>query len=64
MKFDCGETFQEKKDRLSGWHDYFAWLPVRVGSHDCRWLETIRRKGVYYSGVGVGGFWIWSYKPK
>lgn len=26
------------------WHPVFAWLPIRVGENDCRWLETVERK--------------------
>lgn len=43
MKFNCGETLAEKK-RLGQRHRWFAWYPVRVGSHDCRWLETVERR--------------------
>jgi hypothetical protein len=29
--------------KLAQWHDYFAWMPVRVGDEDVRWLETVER---------------------
>lgn len=61
MKFDCGETEQEKKKRLEEWHDFFCLLPRKVADHDCRWLETIERSG-YYSLVRDG--WIWYYRAK
>lgn len=52
MKFNCGPTPAERRasiaaeaERLyvawSQWHPNFAWWPTRVGSNDCRWLETI-----------------------
>lgn len=52
MRIDCGETAEEENRRLSEWHAWFAWHPVRVGSHDCRWLETIwrKREGVWWDG--------------
>lgn len=59
MKFNCGPTWQEKKLAKMEWHPYFAWLPKRVGHRDCRWLETIERRGVYTS---VMGSWSWSYR--
>ena len=59
MKFDCGETWAEKYKRLTQWHDYFAWRPVRISDHDCRWLETIQRKGEV-----LWGEWDWEYRAK
>lgn len=54
MKFDCGETLAEKYERQSQWHPWFAWFPVKVGSHDCRWLETVqRRRYVYFEYKGM-----------
>ena len=44
MKFDCGLTYSEKRDALRKWHMAFAWLPVRMGSRDCRWLEYYWRR--------------------
>lgn len=44
MKYDCGETYVEKWDRLGQWHRWFAWRPVRVGLHDCRWWEYVERR--------------------
>jgi len=70
MKFDCGETWEEKKARqtarekyLKGWHDYFAIIPREVGPHDCRFLETIERKGIYCELVNAR-WWSWSYRAK
>lgn len=47
MKFDCGESATERFERLSQWHPWFAWFPVKVGSRDCRWLETVQRRLAY-----------------
>jgi hypothetical protein len=51
MKFDCGETTAEWGERRSKWHKRYAWYPVRVGSHDCRWLEYVERRSI----------WSWEY---
>jgi hypothetical protein len=63
MKIDCGETYREKIERLEKWHDWFAWRPVRVGSHDCRWLEVIQRK-IYWKGSGMWGDPCVEYRAK
>lgn len=44
MKFDMGETHDERAVRLDLWHRSFAIFPVQVGSHDWRWLEVIWRR--------------------
>jgi hypothetical protein len=61
MKFDCGETWLEKRTRLSDWHRWIAWFPVRVGPHDCRWLEHVERKGEWSCGGG-DCYWDWEYR--
>ena len=61
MKFDCGETWQEKLDRKSKWHRWFAWHPVRLAPHDCRWLEYVERKGVWVDFMKMS-FWTWDYR--
>lgn len=63
MRFDCGETYEEWEARLSDWHPWFAWHPVRLGSHDCRWLETVMRKGTIYGCPG-DYYWVWKYKAE
>ena len=47
MKFNCGITWEEKLVARKEWHRWFAWYPIRLGSRDCRWLETIERSGTY-----------------
>jgi hypothetical protein len=61
VKFDCGETWEEKKTRLAKWHKVFVIFPRRVGIHDCRWLETIERKGELFVGIRRF-FWSWEYR--
>ena len=60
MKFNCGETWDEKEKRLKDWHLWFAWRPVRVGSHDCRWWEWVERKGRHY----MRACWFWDYRAR
>lgn len=79
MKFDCGLTAAEKAaklrreaheraNKLMQWHDYFAWWPIRMGSRDCRWLETVERRAVYWNFSLVTTeypeFWHWEYRSK
>ena len=62
MKFNCGPTWREKIDAKEVWHDWFAWHPVRLGTtHDCRWLETIQRKGKFVC-YWHDSYWDWEYK--
>lgn len=57
MKWDCNKRF----DRLHKWHRWFAWYPVSLGHNDCRWLETVYRKGTWYS-TPFTSYWTWEYK--
>jgi len=62
MKFNCGESRKEKIKRLEKWHDWFAWHPVRLGEKDCRWFETIQRKGSL-KWYGEPDAWFeWEYR--
>lgn len=61
MQFDCGPTSEEKESAREQWHNWFAWYPVRIGRHDCRWLEVIRRKGMLHCGY-EGRYWTYKYK--
>ena len=63
MKFNCGDSFKKKCEKLENWHGWFAWRPVRVGENDCRWLETVQRKGTHCWTGWPGSFWQWEYKP-
>lgn len=79
MKFNCGLSAKEKRDNaevlrklryatLSDWHPFFAIIPRQVASNDCRWMETIERKGTYYvmerGHAGTCGIWSWEYRAK
>lgn len=51
MKFDCGESISDEVTRLTTWHQWFAWRPVFIASHDCRWMERVKRRLVqFYPG--------------
>lgn len=66
MKFNCGPTWKEKFyakiQSKENWHRWFAWHPARVGYRDCRWLETVERKGKYSITYEYRG-WGWIYRP-
>jgi hypothetical protein len=62
MKFDCGPSYGEWFAAREKWRRWFAWRPVFVASHDCRWLETVEVKGTYHSSI-MGGWWEWHYRP-
>jgi len=55
MKLNCGLTRKEKKKLEEEWHDWFAWRPIRVGSDECLWFETVERRllGVSWEGIRV-----------
>lgn len=73
MKFQCGKTkaekFEAKLRREFDWHLHFAWWPIKVAQYDCRWLETVERRG-YSQGYCIDS-WIfagrefreWVYAP-
>lgn len=56
------ETWDQKRNRLSKWHKYYAWFPVRTGPEKATkvWLEPVGRKGDWDSGYG-DGWWNWEY---
>lgn len=71
MKFNCGMTRDAKRaikhNRLENWHKKFAWLPIRAGENDCRWLEFYDRKGTFNTGryeYSFNGYWSWEYRFK
>lgn len=84
MKFNCGlsadDRWWERRkaarrllESWQEWHDWFAWYPVRIGNHDCRWLEIIERRdtlNVYAErevGYELGHKYakpLWKYRAK
>lgn len=56
------QRINDKLDRVYNWHGWFAWYPVCVNFDtykDYRWLETVWRRGEYYSFERE---WEYSYK--
>jgi hypothetical protein len=53
----------ERKANKEQWHEWFAWIPVRVDEHERTivWLQKIYRRGVYHESMG-DSFWVWKYK--
>lgn len=46
MRFEF-ESYEEKKERLAKWRDWFAWYPVYLDDVDrptLVWLEVIQRR--------------------
>ena len=61
MKLKCGPKDYSGKMH---WHDWFAWFPVTVANNDCRWLETVARRGnIEYTPEGRP-YWNFEYKAK
>ena len=53
MKYDCDSRRlrreakeQARKAAKLEWHPFFAVLPVKIGPHDCRFLEWVERRRV------------------
>jgi hypothetical protein len=69
MKFDCdsrrlrreAKREAEKAARLE-WHPFFAILPVKVGPHDCRFLETVEERYVPVTKVVRGMELTWGHR--
>lgn len=66
MKLNCGPTYEEryatKMERLKNWHPCFCLIPRRIdGTNQCRWLETVERRGVFECGY-TGSYWEWQYR--
>lgn len=51
---------QDRQAKLSNWHTWFAWYPVRLGEFEVVWLERLKRKGKFYEGAGHY-WWQWEY---
>jgi len=65
MKFDCDkflDYLKIRKDRRMTWHVWFAWHPVRIQDHDCRWLEKVERRGNLEFYQEGGTYWNYEYK--
>lgn len=61
MKFNCGPTSKEKHEAKKQWHRHFLWWPTRIASGDCRWLETVERKGEWFPRY-YSSCWEWEYR--
>jgi hypothetical protein len=62
MKFDCGSSTKKSDSRLT-WHPWFAWYLVRISDNDCRWLETVDRRGNMEYYYGGDNYWKYEYRP-
>ncbi|MGV2049293.1 hypothetical protein ACQZ48_04340 [Agrobacterium sp. 22-209-1] len=52
-------------DPVSGWHDHFAWFPVRTYDQRLVWLRWVRRRCIQKHQYLYGGpdFWWQYYLP-
>lgn len=63
MKLNCGMDWADKCEYLRNWQLWFAWRPVRIGSHDCRWLEFIERRQAMKQIIPLhGSSFYWEYR--
>lgn len=55
MKLNITCRYQKRCERyyrLSHWHKWFAWYPVRIDTWRIAWLETVERCGNYHAVFG------------
>jgi hypothetical protein len=89
VKFNCGPSaeqkvknlrkeYEERAENAAKWQPFFAWLPIRIGEDECRWLEVVERRVVggekWPVGYGSqlymknpfsgGGQFFWENYPK
>ena len=50
-----GDRWRAAHAHLTMWHPWFAWRPVRLQDHDCRWLEWVERRKEFYDGIYNAG---------
>jgi len=53
-----GDRWRARHAHLTVWHPWFAWYPVRLKDHNCRWFEWVEQRKEFYGGVYVTGFMI------
>lgn len=46
----AGDRWRAAHAHKAVWHRWFAWYPVRLTDHDCRWMEWVERRQEFYSG--------------
>lgn len=64
MRFNCDRFKRPSRhQRITQWHRWFAWYPVRIADGDCRWLEYVERKATYWCGWDSDGYY-WYYRPE
>lgn len=65
MRFNCGlsviEKFELRLKHQREWHRHFTWWPTRIGQNDCRWLEWVERRLLYYDADW--DIYEWDYRP-
>lgn len=49
---------QERETKLSKWHNWFAWYPVRINERELAWLQTVKRKAFCFTNDGKVAIWV------
>lgn len=59
----ASEKEEIRREKLSTWHKWFAWKPVRLehDNHEVRWFGWIFRKGMARHDGEGGVWWNWKY---
>ena len=55
------ESRQSRWERITHWHKWFAWHPIRVGE-EIVWLEWVERFYADVSGGLESGYYEWVYR--
>lgn len=64
MRWGGKETDAERRSRLSTFHRWFAWHPVRLDdTGQWAWMESVVRWALPASFDGDGGM-IWAYRSR
>ena len=60
MKFKCGMTSEERKEKFT-WKPFYPWWPRQIAPGDCRCFEWIERQ---YDTNGYDNWWNYRLPPK
>lgn len=56
------KTYEVKENefeaRMSEWHNWFAWYPVRISDTELVWLQIVKRKAIEFSTFG-SPYWLY-----
>jgi len=60
------ESKEDRTKRLSQWHDWFAWYPIKTNGGFFAWLSVIKRRKctLFIETIITDELWSWEYRPK